>query len=373
MKTQLKTTRNYIPRYNFATAPPTTRNYIPRNNFSTASPTTFNPLMASFNPLMTPERRLRKRLLDIVAKQQTLLNKSFSSDSNTSFSYKPSKYITNCFIIMSYLDNKDIFNESIKRFNLSIDKRYTVYIKVRYNLNMFFMVGNQFGFHYISYNSLSQLYDDINIKLLEYLSSYNLTDEYIMYIQISFRLLDKKIFNRLRLIHDENRSISENKRLKTIISIPVFRDIKQLINSGSSIPVTLDSNNKIKEIEVYINGTKINFLDKILEKSNYNASARKSHSDYVTLFDSSYSFVYIKSNIDYILAAKQLSTNSIEILKFSLSGFFISKTVDNFSYNSIIREKGNETIYMNDKNEVTKNIIDIKLNKLKKYNLKYDH
>jgi hypothetical protein len=111
-------------------------------------------------------------------------------------------------------------------------------------------------------------------------------------------------------------------------------------------------------------------LNKILEKSNY---IRKSHSDYVTLFDSSYSFVYIKSNIDYILAAKQLSTNSIEILKFSLSGIFISKTVDNFSDNSIIREKGNETIYINDKNEVTKNIIDIKLNKLKKYNLKYDH
>jgi hypothetical protein len=81
---------------------------------------------------------------------------------------------------MSDLDNKDIFNESIKRSNLSIDKRYTVYIKVRYNINMFFMVGNQFGFHYISDNSLSQLYDDINIKLLEYLSSYNLTDEDIM-------------------------------------------------------------------------------------------------------------------------------------------------------------------------------------------------
>ena len=144
----------------------TTRNYIPTNNFSTPPMTTFNPLIPPFNTLITHERRLR--ILPILLKQQTLLKKYFSSYSNTSFSYKPSKDITNCFIIMSDLDNKDIFNKSIKKFNLSIDKRYTVYIKVRYNLNMFFMLGNQFGFHYISDNSLSELYDDINIKLLEY-------------------------------------------------------------------------------------------------------------------------------------------------------------------------------------------------------------
>lgn len=235
---------------------------------------------------------------------------------------------------------------------------------------MFFMVGNQFGFHYTSDHSLIDLFNDINIRLDEYLSSYNLSDEEILYIQISFRVLNKKIFNSLRVIEDNNVSVSENKRLKSVISIPVFRSIEELKNLGDCLPIHLDNNNNITNIELSVNGIKVNFLDRILDKSSL---LRKSNSVNSTVLDSSYTFVYIKSNIDYIAAARQLNPDSIEIIKYFLSGVLISKTVDYFNDHSIIRKKGNEEILINDKHKVVKSLVNIKLDKIVKYKLKYGY
>ena len=43
--------------------------------------------------------------------------------------------------------------------------KYTVYIKVRYRIDNYFMAGNQFGFSYESDNSLDDLYTTTRYKL----------------------------------------------------------------------------------------------------------------------------------------------------------------------------------------------------------------
>lgn len=61
------------------------------------------------------------------------------------------------------------------------------------------MAGNQFGFYYLSNHNIIELFDNVNIRLQDYLSSYNLVDEDILYIQLSFRTIDKKIYSELKL------------------------------------------------------------------------------------------------------------------------------------------------------------------------------
>ena len=61
------------------------------------------------------------------------------------------------------------------------------------------MVGNQFGFYYLSNHNIIELFDNVNIRLEDYLSCYNLVDEGVLYIQLSFRTIDKKIYYELKL------------------------------------------------------------------------------------------------------------------------------------------------------------------------------
>ena len=210
----------------------------------------------------TPEIR-RRQLSLLIAHKHNKFWRNFtrkqSMSSYSSYSYEPSKSVTNCYISLVDLGNQESFNDRIKNSNLSKDQRYIVYIKVRYNIDMFFMVGNQFGFYYKSSDSFIELYDNINIKLDEYFSSYNLTDNDIIYIQISFRLLNKATYNSLKLIENSNTSLAEHKRLKSVISIPVFKGIEDLKQLGVCLPVHLDANNNITSIDIILNGIKTNF------------------------------------------------------------------------------------------------------------------
>lgn len=59
---------------------------------------------------------------------------------------------------------------------------YTVFVKVRYNIDNFFMAGNQFGFVYSDYNELSLRYRNVVKRLEECMESYDLSDDNIIFI-----------------------------------------------------------------------------------------------------------------------------------------------------------------------------------------------
>jgi hypothetical protein len=249
--------------------------------------------------------------------------------------------------------------------NLSIDNVYTVYVKVRYDKDNFFMVGNQFGFNFSSENSYEVLFYDITIRLEEYFAHYNLVNEDIVYVEVSFRLLDKMIYSDLFIDKDKlvNMTPTEKKDTLDLVVIPTATTEDGL---GKCLPVVLDSNNKIKEVNIVIKDVKYNFLDIIVEKTKY---IKNSHRDAITSFDKDYKFYYIKSNIDYILVVKEIDQNKVEKLKYSTSGVLVSRIIDTFYGNTLIRSKGLETMYLENNNIIkTKKLI--KFNPLERDKIK---
>lgn len=250
--------------------------------------------------------------------------------------------------------------------DLVTDNIYTVFVKVRYNIDNFFMVGNQFGFNYFLSSELLVLFKDINTRLEEYLSRYNLANEDIIYIQVTLRTLDKKVYSDLTIDKDtiKDSTYTERKTVMDLISIPTATHTKDL---GNNLPVVLDDNFNIKEVIVVVNDINCNFIDKIREKAKY---LKKNHRDQITNFDKDYKFNYIKGNTDYILVVKDLGNGSVEKLKYSLTGVLISRIVDKFSGDSLIRNLGSENIYIENK-AVTRLEKYIKFNCLESYKVLY--
>lgn len=157
-----------------------------------------------------------------------------------------------------------LFTNKILNVNLSVYNVQTVYVKVRYSKDSFLMAGNQFGFKFSSVKDFQVLFNDINTRLEDYFSSYNLEDEDIVYVQVSFRLLDRMI--QSDLVRDkENENINylsstEIKTTQNTIAIPVTTSEDDL---GKCLPVVLDNNN-IKEVSVIFKDVKCNFLDIII-------------------------------------------------------------------------------------------------------------
>lgn len=61
------------------------------------------------------------------------------------------------------------------------------------------MVGNQFGFNFSSKKDIDNLFTSVISRLEDYFSAYNLTNDDIIYIQISLRKTDQKLLSKFYL------------------------------------------------------------------------------------------------------------------------------------------------------------------------------
>ena len=173
----------------------------------------------------------------------------------------------------------------------------------------------------------------------DYFDHYDIVNEDIVYVQICFRLLDKMIYSDLVIDKDKynNISITDKKGTVDLVVIPTATKEDGL---GKCLPVVLDSNNNIKEVNIVIKGVKYNFLDSIIENTKYISNK---HLDAITSFffiKKDYKFYYIKGNIDYILAVKEVHLDKVDKLKYSTSGVLLNRITDTFVGNTIIRSKG---------------------------------
>ena len=75
---------------------------------------------------------------------------------------------------------------------LPLNERYTVFIKVRYHKDKYFMAGNQFPLKYFSYEDLEELHDIVYKRLQDYFVEYKLVDSDIEYIMLSFNMKDMR-------------------------------------------------------------------------------------------------------------------------------------------------------------------------------------
>ena len=250
---------------------------------------------------------------------------------------------------IAYFFNPTIYfsNFLLSHIKMSFDSIYTVYIKVKYRDVFYFMAGNQFGWCYLSDESLEELQKDIKAILLPYLDKYKLSHDDIDFVQVSFRPLDRMVYSELLINKDvlDHLPIKEVKTTMNYISIPTTIEA---IDLGKPLPIVYDSSDSIKQVLVNIKGIECNFLDLIRTKAKY---IRKNHRDSITQFDKDCVFYYIKSDIDYILVIKKF-VNRVEKFKYSTTGILITRVVDRWDGDVLIRSEGSYRTYIKDSNVV---------------------
>lgn len=152
------------------------------------------------------------------------------------------------FFKLNKLDNYSYFLQTIIS-NLKSNTIYTVYVKIISNQDNFYLAGNQFGFNYKSNSDITLLYDNVIIRLEDYFSSYNLDDDDILYIQLSFSVIDKKIYSKLKLdnkFYLDLDKLDDKDIFDYIVVTKIIDDINLISNLNDKI--NLNDNNVIKDL-----------------------------------------------------------------------------------------------------------------------------
>ena len=211
------------------------------------------------------------------------------------------------------------------------------------------MAGNQYGFNYSSELDIKNLLAVISNKLEQYMSIYNLSEDAIAYIQITFRQKDKKLLSEFSLLSSDNLIHIPRSDLKSVennLSIPVSIDEDSL---GKALPVYI-SEGIITHIHLEIDGKLVNFLDII--KSNAKM-LRAKHKDNIISFDSSFKFYLLKDNYDYVLAVKILGIDSVDKIRYSMNGVILSHVTDTVVNDIILRNTGEKQIVIRGNNVIS--------------------
>lgn len=215
------------------------------------------------------------------------------------------------------------------------------------------MAGEQFGFSYDSDFDLNILYETLNLRLDTYLSDYSLRYNEIVYVLISFRTLDKKLYSNFTI--DKSFVTKHNIKPNLISKIRKTISIPGSVNEGllgKPLVVVSDPNNKLTKVETYINGVLCNFLDKIAFSNSLIRSNLKSIRN---VFSTNSKFYSIKTaNGHFIFVITVLPDKKIEKLVYSLSGALISSFVDLVVGNKVYRSSRNETLELVNNKLLTK-------------------
>ena len=300
---------------------------------------------------------------------------SSSSQNNPFFVPIPVNYIAskekplNVYFSLIEMYNFIQFCTKIKSI-IEWNTKYTVYIKVRYRIDNYFMAGNQFGFSYDSENSLDDLYTTTRYKLEDYFKDYFLEDVDVVYVQISFRK------NNLKLLADFKKDIewskdvlnalpnssndssvskdvdSNNKSLSIINNDNTTLTTFVKENRGLTIPISVhrDSlgnrlnktvkNSKITHIAINIGGDFCNFLDIIKNNAKL---IKANHKDNIISFDKGFDFYYFNDRFPYVLAVNMINDFKVEKMKFSLKGVLLEHVIDSKDNDLIKRTSLNES------------------------------
>lgn len=227
---------------------------------------------------------------------------------------------------------------------------YTVFVKVRYNIDNFFMAGTQFGFKYSHNEDIQNLFSVVISKLETYFDSYNLTEDAIVYIQVSFWQKDLRLFSEFYLDKSFHTCSDKNIITGNILSVPLSVNEDSI---GKPLPLNI-SNGIITHIITTINGKTVNFLDVI---KNAAKVLRASHIDNIINLDENFKFYLLKDKYHYVLAVKALGNNSIEKIRYSLSGVIISHITDNVVNDLILRNSGEKRVVIDSNNNKVVSII----------------
>lgn len=208
------------------------------------------------------------------------------------------------------------------------------------------MLGNQIGFIYNDLSSIKDIHFVLMKRLALYMESYNLVNDNIAYIELSFRKKDKTLLSEF-IKNPEARNpvkvVSDTLSTDSITNIPISVSEDSL---GYPLHTQTDKG-RITDIELTIDNNTTNFLKTILDKSSY---TRSSHIDNIKEFDDKYKFYLLRdeNNSPYVLGIKILDNHSIDKLRFSIGGILINRVKDVFRDNLIHRFYGENLFIIRD-------------------------
>lgn len=194
-----------------------------------------------------------------------------------------------------------------------------VFIKVRYDYNNFFMAGNQFGFNYSSNDKIDNLLQIVNNRLENALEAYNISDDSILYVQLTLKPMDTKLLSEFMLFY-KPRHITKEESMVTNKNLNIPLSIKK-DSLGKHLTVEQD-NGLITNIILIHNKVIINFLETIRDKAKFLSI---NHKDNITNFNGDYKFYLLKDKSgDFVLAVRIVNAFSIEKIRYSLNGVVIN-------------------------------------------------
>jgi hypothetical protein len=242
---------------------------------------------------------------------------------------------------INQIDKEYMFSVLQKR--LTIDCVYTIYIKVRYSIDRFYMAGSQFGFLYDDKDKIKDVCDTVIQRLDLYMDQYDLLDEDIVYIELTIKNKERILLSEFNLDEDKvkDKHIEKDSLINTKKSIKVPISVNE-DSLGKPLNIKT-SEGFITNIELSIDKKDVNFLDSIMEKNKY---IRDNHPDRITSFDDKYKFYLIndKSTGLYVLAIKIRADNTIDKIRYSLSGNMITRVTDVLHNGFIKRISGERTV-----------------------------
>lgn len=240
------------------------------------------------------------------------------------------------------------FTDKIHKY-VVVNCLYTVFVKIRFNNDSYAMCSNQFGFDFKSNTDISILLDTINARLNQTFEDYDLIDEDIIWVQLTFKQLDVKLISEFILDKPVLNMISlpDKDRMLKGVKIPVSVDKSYL---GNLLETKVD-NGYISYIKLAIDNKTINFIDIIREKAKF---LRANHKDNIVWFDCSWRFYFLmEMRSKYVLAIKYLDKFTIEKIRYSVDGVVINHVLDSLSEDNLVTRKyGNNEIFIKD-NKIT--------------------
>lgn len=242
------------------------------------------------------------------------------------------------------LDSQARFINKIENF-LPINTSYNVFIKLRYFSNNFCMAGSQFGFNYNCPGQIVWLFDIVKSRIANTFDVYNMSNDDIVYIQISFRKLDVKLLSDFTLDKTldviNNMTKTEMETISDTSNMPVSTDESSL---GTNLKITF-VDNLITCIYVTMGNETFNFLDRIKAQSKLLPNGHKYK---ITNFDSSFKFYLIYVNTKYyILAIKYVDNNKVVKISYFLNGVLYKSIIDTLlSDNTVSRVQGNTEFFI---------------------------
>ena len=234
--------------------------------------------------------------------------------------------------------------------NLDVRTEYQILIKMRYNVDEFAMLGEQFSFNYDNYSdgfSFNSFNDVICNRLDIALDKYGISEPDVVLIQILYREVFYGDLEKLKIV-GLKRVISKNEYIKIRKISPFFPLAFDLIEYGKPLKAVV-SNNIVKSVLTLTNkGNNVEYID-FIEFFNKNNSLLPDKVRATPFHSKQLFFQRTVNRVDIILVIDIINPSKYVKRAYSILGVFLGEVEDiNIGNNVVERKFGDYTFLIKD-------------------------